>query len=137
MPFPSFGLRCAIPREWWWMTVWYETYIVPALMQMNYAFTRPSRNYLPWFPSLSLCLRCAMSKYMVVAMQREYPHQAQQVGDGARGDEEEEKSDYAHLDHLQLWLELSSLLQLTAVAILLPFLYNYCNKSLHSQLCSS
>ena len=25
-------------------------------------------NYLPWFPSLSL--RCAMSKYMVVAMQR-------------------------------------------------------------------
>ena len=42
----------------------------------------------------------------------------------ARGDEEEEKSDYAHLGHLQLWLELSSLLQLTAVAILLPFLYN-------------
>jgi len=28
-------------------------------------------NYLPWFPSLSLCLRCAMSTYMVVAMQRE------------------------------------------------------------------
>ena len=28
-------------------------------------------NYLPWFPSLSLCLRCAMSRYMVVAMQRE------------------------------------------------------------------
>ena len=27
-------------------------------------------NYLPWFPSLSLCLRCAMSDYMVVAMQR-------------------------------------------------------------------
>ena len=28
-------------------------------------------NYLsPWFPSLSLCLRCAMSEYMVVAMQR-------------------------------------------------------------------
>ena len=27
-------------------------------------------NYLPWFPSLSLCLRCAMSDYMVVAKQR-------------------------------------------------------------------
>ena len=27
-------------------------------------------NYLPWFPSLSLCVRCAMFKYMVVAMQR-------------------------------------------------------------------
>ena len=27
-------------------------------------------NYLPWFPSLSLCVRCAMSKYMVVAKQR-------------------------------------------------------------------
>ena len=27
-------------------------------------------NYLPWFPSLSLCVRCAMSKYMLVAMQR-------------------------------------------------------------------
>ena len=27
-------------------------------------------NYLPWFPSLSLCVRCAMSKNMVVAMQR-------------------------------------------------------------------
>ena len=29
-----------------------------------------SMNYLPWFPSLSLCLRCAMSDYMGVAMQR-------------------------------------------------------------------
>ena len=27
-------------------------------------------NDLPWFPSLSLCVRCAMSKYMLVAMQR-------------------------------------------------------------------
>ena len=27
-------------------------------------------NYLPWFRSLSLCVRCAMSKYMVVAKQR-------------------------------------------------------------------
>ena len=27
-------------------------------------------NYLPWFPSLSLRVRCAMSKNMVVAMQR-------------------------------------------------------------------
>ena len=27
-------------------------------------------NYLPWFPSLSLCVRCAMFKYMVVTMQR-------------------------------------------------------------------
>ena len=28
-------------------------------------------NYLPWFPSLSLCLRCAISLGVVVAMQRE------------------------------------------------------------------
>ena len=33
--FPSLGfsLRCAILVEWWWMTVWHETYIVPALMR--------------------------------------------------------------------------------------------------------
>ena len=44
--FPSLGfsLRCAIPAEWWWMTVCYKTYIVPALLHENYALTRPSRK---------------------------------------------------------------------------------------------
>ena len=36
-----------------------------------------------------------------------------------------------------LWLELSSLLQLTVEAILLPFVYYFPNKSLHSQPCLS
>ena len=31
---------------------------------------RKCMNYLPWFPSLSLRLRCAVSNYRVVAMQR-------------------------------------------------------------------
>ena len=51
------------------------------------------------------------------------PHQAQQEGEGARGDEGEEEEKVTTLISATsiLWLELSSLLQLTAVAILLTF----------------